>query len=44
MSLQMQYFHLSYLKTLCVGPTGFRTRDLSLSRPALSHWANQAVA
>ena len=44
MSLQMQYFLLSYLKTLSVGPTGFRALDLPLSRPALSHWANQAVA
>ena len=36
MSLQRQHFLLSYLKTLCVGPTGVRTQDLPLSRPALS--------
>ena len=35
-SLQRQHFLLSYLKTLSVGPAGFRTRDLPLSRPALS--------
>ena len=37
MSLQRQLFLLSYLKTLSVGPTGVQTRDLPLSRPALSH-------
>ena len=36
MSLQRQHFLLSYLKTLSVGPAGVRTRDLPLSRPALS--------
>ena len=36
MSLQRQLFVLSYLKTLGVGPAGFRTRDLQVSRPALS--------
>ena len=36
MSLQRQHFLLSYLKTLSVGPAGIRTRDLPLSRPALS--------
>ena len=35
MSLQRQHFLLSYLKTLSVGPAGGRTRDLSLSSPAL---------
>ena len=36
MSLQRQHFLLSYLKTLSVGPVGVRTRDVPLSRPALS--------
>ena len=36
MSLQRQHFLLSYLKTLSVGPAGVWTRDLPLSRPALS--------
>ena len=36
MSLQRPHFLLSYLKTLSVGPAGVRTRDLPLSRPALS--------
>ena len=36
MSLQRQHFLPSYLKTLSVGPAGVRTRDLPLSRPALS--------
>ena len=36
MSLQRQHFLLSYLKTLSVGPAGVRSRDLTLSRPALS--------
>ena len=36
MSLQMQWFLLSYLKTLSVGPAQVWTRDLQLSRPALS--------
>ena len=36
MSLQRQHFLLSYLKTLSVGPARDRTRDLPLSRPALS--------
>ena len=36
MLLQRQHFLLSYLKTLSVGPAGVWTRDLSLSRPALS--------
>ena len=36
-SLPRQHFHLSYFKTLSVGPAGVRTRDLPLSRPALSH-------
>ena len=36
MSLQKQLFLLSYLKTLSVGPAGVRTRDLPLSRLALS--------
>ena len=36
MSLQRQHFLLIYLKTLSVGPAGARTRDLPLSRPALS--------
>ena len=36
MALQRQYFLLSYLKTLSVGPAGVRTRDLPLSKPALS--------
>ena len=36
MSLQRQHFLLSYLKTLNVGPAGVRTRDLPLSRRALS--------
>ena len=31
-----QHFLLSYLKTLGIGPAGVRTRDLPLSRPALS--------
>ena len=35
MSLQRQYFLLSYLNTLSVCPAGGRTRDLPLSRPAL---------
>ena len=34
-SLQRQHFLLSYLKTLSVGLAGGRTRDLSLSSPAL---------
>ena len=36
MLLQRQHFLLSYLKTLSVGPAGVWTRDLPLSRPALS--------
>ena len=36
MSLQRQYFLLSYLKTLSIGQAGVSTRDLLLSRPALS--------
>ena len=36
MSLQKQHFLLSYLKTLSVGSAGIWTRDLLLSRPALS--------
>ena len=36
MSLQRQHFLLNYLKTLSVGPAGVWTRDLPLSRPALS--------
>ena len=36
MSLQRQHFLLSYSKTLSVGPAGVWTRDLLLSRPALS--------
>ena len=36
MSLQRQHFLLSYLKNLSVGAAGVRTRDLPLSRPALS--------
>ena len=36
MSLQRQHFLLIYLKTLSVGPAWVRTRDLPLSRPALS--------
>ena len=36
MSSQRQHFLLIYLKTLSVGPTGVRTRDLPLSRLALS--------
>ena len=36
MSSQRQHFLLSYLKTLSVGPAGVRTRDLPLSRAALS--------
>ena len=36
MSLQRQHFLLSYLKTLSVGLAGVWTRDLPLSRPALS--------
>ena len=36
MSLQRQHFLLSYLKTLSAGPAGVRTRDLTLTRPALS--------
>ena len=36
MSLQRQHFLFSYLKTLSVGPARVRTRDLPLSRPALS--------
>ena len=36
MSLQRQHFLLRYLKTLSVGPAGVRTRDLPLSRSALS--------
>ena len=36
MSLQRQHFLLSYLKTLSAGPVGVPTRDLPLSRPALS--------
>ena len=36
MSLQRQHFLLSYLKTLSLGPAGVWTRDLPLSRPALS--------
>ena len=35
MSLQRQYFLLSYLKTLSVGPAGVWTCDLPLGRPAL---------
>ena len=35
-SLQRQHFLLSYVKTLSVSPAGGRTRDLSLSRRALS--------
>ena len=34
--LQRQHFLLSYLKTLSVGQAGVWTRDLPLSRPALS--------
>ena len=34
--LQRQHFLFSYLKTLSVGPAGVWTRDLPLSRPALS--------
>ena len=41
MSLQRQHFLLSYLKTLSVGPAGVRTRDLPLSRPALSQLSQQ---
>ena len=36
MSLQRQHFLLSYFKTLSVGPGRVWTRDLPLSRPALS--------
>ena len=37
MSLQrQQHFLLNYLKSLSVGPAGLWTRDLPLSRPALS--------
>ena len=36
MSLQRQLFLLIYLKTQNVGPAGVWTRDLPLSRPALS--------
>ena len=36
MSLQRQHFLLSYLKTLSVGSAGVWTRNLLLSRPALS--------
>ena len=36
MSLQRQHFLLSYLKTLRFEPFGVRTRNLPLSRPALS--------
>ena len=36
MLLQRQHFLLSYLKTLIVCPAGVWTRDLPLSRPALS--------
>ena len=36
MSLQRQYFLLSYLKTLSVGAAGVSAGDLPLSRPALS--------
>ena len=36
MLLQRQHFLLSYLKTLSVGPAGIWTRDLPLSRQALS--------
>ena len=36
MSLQRQHFLLSYSKTLGVGPTGVRTCEVPLSRPALS--------
>ena len=31
-----QHFLLNYLKTRSIGPAGVRTRDLPLSRPALS--------
>ena len=36
MSLQRQHFLLSFLKCLSVGSAGVWTRDLPLSRPALS--------
>ena len=36
MSLQRQHFLFSYLKSLSVGPAGVCTRDLPLSKPALS--------
>ena len=36
MSLQRQHVLFSYLKTLSVGPAGVWTRDLPLSKPALS--------
>ena len=36
MSLQRQHFLLSYSKTLGGGPTGVRTCEVPLSRPALS--------
>ena len=37
------HFLVSYLKTLSVGPAVLWTRDLPLSRPALSELANQAA-
>ena len=39
MSLQRQHFLLSYLKASIVCPAGVWTRDLQLSRPALSQLA-----
>ena len=36
MSLQRQHFLLSYLKTLSVGPAGFRTHDLPHGSPVLN--------
>ena len=43
MSLQRQHFLLNYLKTLSVGPAGVWTRDLPLSRPALSQLSLQGT-
>ena len=44
MSLQRQYFLVSYLKTLSVGLAGVRICDLLLSRPALSQLLSQPEA